>query len=190
MDLAGTTHGPSHHFAQLRLSRPGKQTLPAPNPQLIVFQIHLFNLVRRHQIGPVRADKAVSQFLLQLVEASQKIHPAVGRMEQNMVGGAGCFKKEDIVQRDVAHGLLCPQGEHLRRVLALRQQPHMNFPQAPGHRRSDLLRLLYNVVKGLQMVLEGAPGQIAIAGDIDQRAVRVPPPQRLPQPEPVPFPIL
>ena len=35
-----------------------------------------------------------------------------------MVGDGGSFKKEDIVQGDMAHGLPGPQGEQLRRGLA------------------------------------------------------------------------
>ena len=56
----------------------------AAGPQFIVLQIHRLDFIRRHQIGPVRADKAVPQLRFQLVETAQKIHPAVGCMEQDV----------------------------------------------------------------------------------------------------------
>ena len=40
------------------------------------------------------------------------------------------------------------------------------------------------------MILERAPDQIPIAGDVHQGAPGVPPPQLLPQPEAVPVPVL
>ena len=70
MEREGTSTVPSHLFAKLCLSSPGKQARMAAGPQLIVFQINRFNLVRRHQIGPVCADKAVPQLKLQLIEAA------------------------------------------------------------------------------------------------------------------------
>ena len=129
MEWEGTSPVPSHFSAQFRLSGPGKQALPAAKPQLIVFQIDSFDFIRRDQIGPVCADKAVSQLKFQFIEASQKIYSAVGCMEQDMVGDSGSFKKENIAQRDVAHGFVCPQSEHLRRVLTFLQQTHMDFTQ-------------------------------------------------------------
>ena len=40
------------------------------------------------------------------------------------------------------------------------------------------------------MILEGAPGQVAVAGDIDQGSLGIPPAKLLPQLEAVPFPVL
>ena len=61
---------PSHSFAKFSFPCPGKQTLVRANPQFIVFQIYRFNLIRCHQIGPVCADEAVSQSILQFIETS------------------------------------------------------------------------------------------------------------------------
>ena len=66
----------------------------------------------------------------------------------------------------------------------------MDLLQAPRRGGADLLRLLDDVVERLQMVSEGAPGQVAVAGDVDQGAVGVPPPQLLPQAEAVPVRVL
>ena len=116
---------PSRFFTQLCLPGAGKQALIAAGPQPVVFQIYRFNLIRRHQIGPVRADKAVSQLNFQLIETSYKINLAAGGMKQNMVGDGGGFKKDNIAQGDMSHRFSCPQSEQLRGVLALVQQSHM-----------------------------------------------------------------
>lgn len=121
MEQEGTSSVPSRFFAQFYFPRAGEQTLAAANPQHIVLQIYCFNLIHCHQIGPVCADKAVSQSDFQFIETAQKFHPAVGGMEQNMVGDGGGFKKEDIAQGDMTHRFPCPQGEHFRWVLAFCQ---------------------------------------------------------------------
>ena len=100
-----------------------------------------------------------------------------------MVGKGAGFKKEDILQRDVAYSFPGPQCEYLRRVLAFCQQTRMDLAQTPRSRRPDLPRLLLDIVKRFQVILKGAPCQIAMAGNVNQCAVRVPPPQFLPQPE-------
>ena len=107
-----------------------------------------------------------------------------------MVGLGGGFKKQDVRQGYVAGLVPRPQGEHLRRIPALVQQTGVDGLQAPGGGGAGLLSLLHDVIEGLQVVLEGLPGQIAVAGDVDQGAVGVPPPQLPAQGEAIPVPVL
>lgn len=70
MEWEGTSSlVPSHFFAERRFPGAGEQALMAARPQLVVLQIHRFDFIRRHQIGPVCANKAVPQFKLQFIEA-------------------------------------------------------------------------------------------------------------------------
>ena len=86
----------SRYIAQPHFSGAGKHALVTTGPQPIVFQIYSFNLVCRYQIGPVCADKPVSQLNLQFAQTAQKIDSTVGCVEEDMVWGGGGFKKEDI----------------------------------------------------------------------------------------------
>ena len=107
-----------------------------------------------------------------------------------MVWNGSGFKKENIPQRDMAHHFSCPQGECFCRNLTLRHQMGMYLTQALRCRRTNGLRPLDNVVKRLQMILKCTPGQIPIAGDVNQGTVRIPLPKLTSQPEAIPFLVL
>lgn len=66
----GASLAPSRFSAQRRLPGPGKQALMAAGPQPAVLQVHRLDLIRRHQIGPVRADKRIPQLNLQRIETA------------------------------------------------------------------------------------------------------------------------
>ncbi len=103
------------------------------------------------------------------------------------MGSGGGLEEQNFTERNVAQRSPRLYGVYLCRGRTLQKQTVLKLFQTAVYGRFQAVRRLHDIVEGFQMVLKGPEGQIAVAGDIDQRAVGVPSPKLTAQQKTVPL---